>query len=303
MFRVARKLKMVKNVIREFSKHNYSGIEKKTAQAHEKLIQAQAVMLSSPSTTNASIELSAQKEWEELSSVEAAFFYQRSRINWLSLGDGNSTLFHRYAASRQALNHIHFLFSEACERIDSQTGIQQLCVDYFSELLDSPISQPMFIQSDLDLLFDFKCSEEQVAGCGKGFSAADIKEAFFSLPKNKTGGPDGYSAEFFTAMWSVIGPEVTEAIMEFFRSGRLLKQWNSANLVLIPKKQNTSLPTDFRPISCLNTVYKVISKLLALRLKEILPLMISKAQSAFLHGRLLAENVLLATDLVNGYNT
>ena len=104
-------------------------------------------------------------------------------------------------------------------------------------------------------------------------------------------------------MWSVIGPEVTEAIMEFFRSGKLLKQWNSANLVLIPKKQNTSLPTKFRPISCLNTVYKVISKLLALRLKEILPLMISKAQSAFLHGRLLAENVLLATDLVNGYNT
>ena len=61
MFRVARKLKILKNVIREFSKHNYSGIEKKTAQAHEKLIQAQAVMLSSPSTTNASIKLSAQK--------------------------------------------------------------------------------------------------------------------------------------------------------------------------------------------------------------------------------------------------
>ena len=83
----------------------------------------------------------------------------------------------------------------------------------------------------------------------------------------------------------------------------MLKQWNSANLVLIPKKSNASLPSDFRPISCLNTVYKVISKLLASRLKEILPLMISKAQSAFLPGRLLAENVLLSTVLVNGYNS
>ena len=82
-----------------------------------------------------------------------------------------------------------------------------------------------------------------------------------------------------------------------------MKQWNSANLVLIPKKPNASLTTDFRPISCLNTVYKVISKLLASRLKEILPLMVSKSQSAFLPGRLLAENVLLATDLVKGYNT
>lgn len=72
--------------------------------------------------------------------------------------------------------------------------------------------------------------------------------------------------------------------------------------MLIPKIPNASHPAEFRPISCLNTVYKVISKLLASRLKEILPLMISKAQSAFLPGRLLAENVLLATDLVNGYN-
>ena len=137
----------------------------------------------------------------------------------------------------------------------------------------------------------------------KGFTREEIRSAFFSLPKNKTGGPDGYSAEFFTASWSIIGPEVTDAILEFFESGSLLKQWNAASLVLIPKKPNASLATDFRPISCLNTVYKVISKLLATRLKEILPLMILKSQSAFLPGRLLAENVLLATDLVQGYNT
>ncbi|XP_048604867.1 uncharacterized protein LOC125582291 [Brassica napus] len=208
---------------------NHSGIEKKTALAHEKMLEAQTVMLSSPSVSNASFELQAVKDWEE------------------------------YAASRQGLNHIHFLISSSGERVESQTGIQELCVIYFSDLLGSP----------------------------KPFTADDIKNAFFSLPRNKTGGPD----------------EVTEAILEFFKSGCLLKQWNSANLVLIPKKPNASLTTDFRPISCLNTVYKVISKLLASRLKAILPLMVSKAQSAFRPGRLLAENVLLATDLVKGYNT
>ena len=303
MYRVSRKLKLLKNVIRELSKQNYSGIEKKTALAHEKMLQAQTVMLSSPSVSNASSELHAERDWEELSTAEAAFFFQRSRINWMSFGDGNSRLFHRYAASRQALNHIHFLFSSSGERVESQAGIQELCVNYFSDLLGSPVSQPMFIQSDLDLLFDFKCSTEQAAGFEKPFTANDIKNAFFSLPRNKTGGPDGYSAEFFIATWPIIGPEVTDGVLEFFESGCLLKQWNSANLVLIPKKPNASLTTDFRPISCLNTVYKVISKLLASRLKEILPLMVSKSQSAFLPGRLLAENVLLATDLVKGYNT
>lgn len=157
--------------------------------------------------------------------------------------------------------------------------------------------------SDLDLVFDFKCSADQANCFDKAFTAEDVKNAFFSLPKNKTGGPDGYSTEFFTASWSIVGVEVIEAILEFFRSGRILKQRNSDNLVLIPKNLNASQTTYFRPISRLNTVYKVISKLLASRLKEILPLMVSKSQSAFLPGRLLAEKVLLATDLVNGYNT
>lgn len=303
MFRVSRKLKLLKNAIRELSKQNYSGIEKKTAHAHEKMLQAQTVMLSSPSVPNASAKIQAVHEWEELSTAEAAFYFQRSRVNWISLGDGSTRLFHRYAASRQALNHIHFLISDSGERIDSQVGIQEQCVEYFSSLLGSPVSQPMFIQSDLNLLFDFKCSEAQAAGFEKPFTAEDVRNALCSLPKNKTAGPDGYSAEFFIATWSVIGPEVTEAILEFFKSGRLLKQWNSASLVLIPKITNASLTTDFRPISCLNTLSKVISKLLASRLQEILPLMVSKAQSAFLPVRLLAENVLLATDLVKGYNT
>ena len=216
MYRVTQKLKLLKNVIRKFSKQNYSGIEKKTALAHEKLLLAQEVMLSNPSTLNASAEISALQDWEELSAAETAFFFQRSHINWLSLGDGSTRLFHRYAASRQAMNHIHFLFSETGERIDSQAGIQNLCVDYFSDLLGSPVPQPMFIHSDLDMLFDFKCSTDQASGFEKDFTAEDIREAFFSLPKNKSGGPDGYSAEFFTSSWSIIGPEVTEAIMEFF---------------------------------------------------------------------------------------
>lgn len=260
-------------------------------------------MLSQPNTSNATSEFKAMQKWEELSMAEAGFFFQRSRIQWLDLGDGNSGLFHRYAASRQAKNHIHYLISASGDRIETQDGIQDLCVDYFKDLLGSHVSQPLFVQSDLDLLFDFRCSSDQMAGFQKEFSAEDIRNAFFSMPKNKTSGPDGYSTEFFIYSWSVIGPEVTEAIQEFFRSGCLLKQWNSASLVLISKIPNASLTTDFRPISCLNTVYKVISKLLASRLKDILPLMISNSQSAFLLGRLLAENVLLATDLVNGYNT
>lgn len=119
MFRVSRKLKLLKKFIKEFSKQNYSGIEKRTAHALDCLVTAQNLTLANPSTHNAEVEIRAMKEWEELSTAESSFFFQRSRITWLAFGDGNSRLFHRYAASRQAINHIHFLVGDNGARIDS----------------------------------------------------------------------------------------------------------------------------------------------------------------------------------------
>lgn len=175
-------------------------------------------------------------------------------------------------------------------------------MDYFSDLLGGEVQISSLIQSDMDLLLPFRCSQSQQQFLDKMFTKDEIRDAFFSLPRNKTSGPDGYSAEFFMGCWSVVGHEVSEAVLEFFRSGKILKQWNATSLVVIPKSPNAARTTDFRPISCLNTVYKVISKLLASRLKMLLPHVISPSQSAFLPGRLLAENVLLAAEVVQGYN-
>ena len=155
--------------------------------------------------------------------------------------------------------------------------------------------------SDISSLVEFSCSASQQALLTSPFTSEDFRAAFFSLPRNKASGPDGYSPVFFMSCWSVVGGEVTAAVAEFFNSGCLLKQMNATNLVLIPKIPNASKTTDFRPISCLNTIYNVISKLLAGRLKEILNLAIGHSQSAFLPGRLLTENVLLATKIVHGY--
>lgn len=90
--------------------------------------------------------------------------------------------------------------------------------------------------------------------------------------------------------------------MEFFSSGQILKQWNWTTITLIPKIVNAERVTDFRPISCCNILYKVISKILARRLEKILPDMISPNQSAFVKGRLLIENMLLASELMQGFN-
>lgn len=207
------------------------------------------------------------------------------------------------ATARQALNHIHFLEDEDGNRHETQLDIQNLCVNYFSDLSGKPMDPPLFIQDDISGLLEFSCSQSQRDSPVATVTDEEIRAALFSLPRNKASGPDGYSPEFFLSCWSVVGGEVTVAISEFFSSGRLLQQMNATNLVLIPKIPNASKTTDFRPISCLNTTYKVISKLLADRLKNILNLAVGHSQSAFLPGRLLTENLLLATEIIHGYNS
>lgn len=87
-----------------------------------------------------------------------------------------------------------------------------------------------------------------------------------------------------------------------FASNFLPSAVNATILTLVPKFPGASKISDFRPISCLNTIYKVISRLLVKRLKPILPSLVLPSQTAFVKGRLLVENTMLAGELINGYH-
>lgn len=154
----------------------------------------------------------------------------------------------------------------------------------------------------IDSLKKFRCSPEMRAMLSAEVSNDEIKNIIFALRRNKSPGPDGYNAEFLRASWSIIGPKITSAVKEFFTAGKILRQWNCTAITLIPKSVNASKITEFRPISLCNVLYKVISKVIATRLETVLPEIISPHQSAFVKGRLLIENVLLATELVQNFN-
>lgn len=133
-------------------------------------------------------------------------------------------------------------------------------------------------------------------------SEAEIKNVLFSMPANKAPGPDGFSAEFYRASWPIIKQDFVVAVQSFFMYGLLPRGVNATILTLIPKHVDAKEIKDYRPISCCNILYKVISKILANRLKVLLLDLIEPSQCAFVKGRLLLENVLLATELVIDYH-
>ncbi|KAL0759958.1 hypothetical protein Bca101_076108 [Brassica carinata] len=113
---------------------------------------------------------------------------------------------------------------------------------------------------------------------------------------------DRLTSGFYKAVWSIIGEEVINSINHFFYSVFLPATTDSTILSLVPKFPRASRIVDYRPIACLNTIYKVISRLLVARLKPILPDLILPNKIAFVKNRLLVENTVLASELVNGYH-
>lgn len=102
--------------------------------------------------------------------------------------------------------------------------------------------------------------------------------------------------------WHVIGAEVIPAIKDFFRTCHLPYTINSTLINLLPKSENASSMKEYRPIACCTILYKIISKVLANRLKLVLGDIISDNQSAFVKGRSILDNILLSHELVKGYN-
>ena len=96
-----------------------------------------------------------------------------------------------------------------------------------------------------------------------------------------------------------MGVDVISGVLSCLKDGSLLKKLNHTNICLIPKTRNPEIVREFRPISLCNVVYKIIAKVLANRLKKVLPSIISETQSAFVPSRLVSDYILLAFETLH----
>lgn len=133
----------------------------------------------------------------------------------------------------------------------------------------------------------------------KPFSASEVEAALFQMKPNKAPGADGFNAGFFQTHWNLVKPCILSAVLGFLNGGDLPEEVNKTLLVLIPKVNNPQELSQYRPISLCNVLYKLCSKTLANRLRVILDDIISEEQSAFVPGRLITDNVLIAYECIH----
>ncbi|KAL0347781.1 UNVERIFIED_CONTAM: hypothetical protein Scaly_1794100 [Sesamum calycinum] len=179
--------------------------------------------------------------------------------------------------------------------------IGQEFVSYFTSLLGTEV--PTLPVDNAVFNWGPKLSSELALELCRVVTPEEVKQAIFHISDNKAPGPDGYSACFFKRAWHIVGDQVCTAVLDFFRSGRLLRQLNHSIIALVPKSDHCPAVADYRPISCCNVIYKAITKIIADRLATALEHLTDRCQAAFVGGRSITDNIFLAQELVRQFCT
>ena len=115
----------------------------------------------------------------------------------------------------------------------------------------------------------------------------------------KAPSPDGMPPLFFQHYWKIIGDEVLATVLNCLNTSSSPQSLNNTFITLIPKVKSPILVSKFRPISLCNTLYKIVSKVAANRLKRILPNLISESQNAFQSDKVISDNILVAFETLH----
>lgn len=125
----------------------------------------------------------------------------------------------------------------------------------------------------------------------------EIHTALFKIGPNKAPSPDGMTGLFFQYFWATVKVDPIGMVLRFFRFDFLLKELNRSLIVLLAKCDHPVRVTDFRPISLSNVAYKVIAKLMVNGMRPLMSKLVTFNQAAFVSGRSIQENSILAQEL------
>jgi hypothetical protein len=227
---------------------------------------------------------------------EEAFWKEKSRLQWFKEGDRNTAFFHRTCKIRQATNAISMLKKDNLILTDPQ-DIASHIVDYYKNLFST--NSQVLPNNLIGNVIPSLVSDNENNILTAIPDSEEIKQAVFTLSGDSAPGPDGFGGCFYQTYWDIVAPDVCLAVQYFFQNNHLMRNYNSSNVVLIPKFKGADRVEDFRPIAITNFKFKIITKILADRLANICARIISPQQRGFIKGRHIHDCIGIASEAIN----
>ncbi|XP_043717944.1 uncharacterized protein LOC122665876 [Telopea speciosissima] len=297
IFVVHSKLKRLKGQLREWARETFPHVDHEINCTRGELEQIQG-LLDAEGFSEALFEreVQARHVYNQALELQEKLWGEKSREKWMKFGDRCSKYFHLTARMRRVKNTIRDLDKEDGSALMDQKEISDHLVDHFENFFKSGGRDR---DAALLTVIPTLVTDQDNAMLSKIPSHDEIRTAIFDLDPSSAPGPDGYPGTFFRACWNIISRDVCRGIQSFFREGIVTKGVNCNFLCLIPKVENAKKVGQFRPLCLGNFFFKIIPKIMAIRLSSILHKLISSEQGAFQKSRVIFENIGVASELTN----
>jgi hypothetical protein len=202
----------------------------------------------------------------------------------MQFGDENTRFFHAMATERYRKNVISQILDDSSRMISDYGDKNALFFQEFKIRLGTAVGISM--QFDLQTIVSPCSNLDQLC---LPFTREEIDSVVCSLPVDKAPGPDGFNTTFFERACPIIKHDMYNFCEEFFQLKVDLESVNNSYITLVPKKDDLEKVNDFRPISLVNSIPKLVSKLLANRLQSIILDIIHENQYGFIKGRTIQD--------------
>jgi hypothetical protein len=225
-----------------------------------------------------------QDKYSSLLHQQQIYWKQRGTLKLVKFGDEGSKFFHAIATIRHRKNLITSL--------QDANGVFHTNHHTKADILWEAYKDRLGTSNSPEMLYDLSKLLQQSAmldSLSEPFTHEEIDVVVANLPSDKSPGPDGFNTNFVKKCWPIIKQDFYKLCADFHAGQVCLQSLNGSHITLLPKTDNPSVVSDFRPISLLNTSIKILTKLLANGLQRVIMDIIHKNQYGFIKSRTIQD--------------